>query len=52
VRRAQGLTTAYQIASVPVIVINGKYTTGVTQAGGAPQLLNLINDLAAREKGR
>jgi thiol:disulfide interchange protein DsbA len=52
VQRAQKLTNDYQIASVPVIVVNGKYTTGVNQAGGAPQLLNLINDLAASEKSR
>jgi protein dithiol oxidoreductase (disulfide-forming) len=52
VRRAQALTAAYQIASVPVIVVNGKYTTGVSQAGGPQELLKLINDLAASEKGR
>jgi protein dithiol oxidoreductase (disulfide-forming) len=52
VQRAQSLTNAYQVASVPVIVVNGKYMTGVNQAGGAPQLLSLINDLAASEKGR
>lgn len=51
-RRAESLTRSYQVASVPIIVVNGKYSTGVSQAGGAPQLLNLINDLAASEKGR
>jgi thiol:disulfide interchange protein DsbA len=52
VRRAENLTRAYQVASVPLVIVNGKYSTGVSPAGGTPQLLNLINDLAASEKGR
>jgi thiol:disulfide interchange protein DsbA len=51
-RRADSLTRAYEVASVPLVIVNGKYSTGVSQAGGTPQLLNLINDLAASEKGR
>jgi thiol:disulfide interchange protein DsbA len=51
-KRAENLTRAYQVASVPIIIVNGKYSTGVNLAGGTPQLLNLINDLAASEKGR
>jgi thiol:disulfide interchange protein DsbA len=51
-RRAENLTRAYQVASVPLVIVNGKYSTGVSQAGGTPQLLNLINDLAASEKSR
>jgi thiol:disulfide interchange protein DsbA len=51
-RRAQELTQAYQVASVPLVIVNGKYSTGVSPAGGIPQLLNLMNDLAASEKGR
>jgi thiol:disulfide interchange protein DsbA len=52
VQQAQNLTEQYVVASVPLIVINGKYVTGVGPAGGATQLLSLINDLAASEKGR
>jgi protein dithiol oxidoreductase (disulfide-forming) len=51
-KRAENLTRAYQVASVPIIIVNGKYSTGVSLAGGTPQLLSLINDLAASEKGR
>jgi thiol:disulfide interchange protein DsbA len=51
-RRAESLTRAYQVASVPIIIVNGKYSTGVSMAGGTPQLLTLINDLAASEKSR
>jgi protein dithiol oxidoreductase (disulfide-forming) len=52
VRRAQTLTGRYEVASVPVVVVNGTYSTSVSQAGGTEQLLTLINDLAAREKRR
>jgi thiol:disulfide interchange protein DsbA len=51
-RRAEALTQNYQVASVPIVMVNGKYSAGVSSAGGTPQLLNLINDLAASEKGR
>jgi protein dithiol oxidoreductase (disulfide-forming) len=51
-QRAEQLTDRYRVNSVPLIVINGKYTTDVGMAGGAGQLLQLINDLAASEKQR
>ena len=51
-KRAQTLTGRYEVASVPVIIVNGTYSTSVSQAGGTDQLLILINDLAAREKRR
>jgi thiol:disulfide interchange protein DsbA len=34
------------------IIVNGTYSTSVSQAGDETRLLALINDLAAREKGR
>jgi thiol:disulfide interchange protein DsbA len=51
-QRAEKLTDSYRVNGVPLIVINGKYTTDVGMAGGAGQLLQLINDLAASEKQR
>lgn len=48
-QRADQLTKRYQVAGVPFIVINGKYTTDVGSAGGQNQLVALINDLAAQE---
>jgi thiol:disulfide interchange protein DsbA len=51
-QRADQLTQRYKVNGVPLIVINGKYTTDVGQAGGPGQLLQLINDLAASEKRR
>jgi thiol:disulfide interchange protein DsbA len=48
-RRADELTRRYRVAGVPFVVINGKYTTDVSMAGGQNQLVALINDLAAQE---
>ncbi len=51
-QRAEQLTERYKVEGVPLIVINGKYTTEPGLAGGQGQLLQLINDLAASEKQR
>jgi protein dithiol oxidoreductase (disulfide-forming) len=51
-QRAEQLTQRYRVEGVPLVVINGKYTTDVSHAGGPGQLLSLINDLAASEKRR
>jgi protein dithiol oxidoreductase (disulfide-forming) len=50
-QRADFLNRRYRVQSVPVVVVNGKYTTDVGQAGGEPQLLTLINELSASEHG-
>jgi thiol:disulfide interchange protein DsbA len=51
-QRAEQLTRNYAIANVPTLIVNGKYATGVGEAGGTEQLLSLLNDLAASEKNR
>jgi thiol:disulfide interchange protein DsbA len=51
-QRAEQLTQRYRVQGVPLIVVNGKYTTDVGMAGGHSELLALINDLAASEKRR
>jgi protein dithiol oxidoreductase (disulfide-forming) len=51
-QRAEELMRRYRVESVPVIVVNGKYRTDVSMAGGHDQLIQLINDLAASEKRR
>ncbi|HLJ39353.1 MAG TPA: thiol:disulfide interchange protein DsbA/DsbL [Steroidobacteraceae bacterium] len=48
-QRAEEITNRYAVQNVPLFVINGKYTTDVAKAGGASQLIQLINDLAAYE---
>ena len=50
-RRAEELTNRYHVQGVPFIVVNGKYTTDVAQAGGEAKLIDLISDLSAAEHG-
>ena len=52
VERAQSLTGRFEVASVPLMIVQGKYVTSVSQAGNTTDLLALVNDLAASEKGR
>ena len=51
-QRAEQLTRRYKVTGVPVMVINGKYTADVGSAGTEPQLISLIDDLAASEHRR
>jgi hypothetical protein len=37
------------VQGVPFVVVNGKYTTDLAQAGGEAKLIELINDLTAAE---
>jgi protein dithiol oxidoreductase (disulfide-forming) len=48
-QRAEQLTQRYHVEGVPLVVINGKYTTDVAKANGQSQLISLIDDLAAAE---
>jgi thiol:disulfide interchange protein DsbA len=50
--RAKQLTERYRVEGVPLVVINGKYVTDISKAGGPGQLIQLINDLAAHERRR
>lgn len=49
VRRAEKLIRDYGVDSTPTMVINGRYRTNVTLAGGEQQLIQLINWLVAKE---
>jgi thiol:disulfide interchange protein DsbA len=51
VKRADDLVRRYRVDSVPVVIVNGKYRTDVSMAGGPAQLTELLTDLAASEKG-
>lgn len=46
---ADDLTRRYSITGVPAIVVNGKYRTGASEAGGYPKLMELIDELTVRE---
>ena len=48
-QRADQLVERYRVAAVPTFVVNGKYTTDVTMAGGPEKLMSLLSDLAAQE---
>lgn len=48
-RVAADLGRRYNIMSVPAIVVNGKYRTGGAEAGSYPKLIEVIDELTARE---
>lgn len=51
-RKAADLARRYGIMSVPMVVVNGKYTTDAGSAGSYPALLEVIDELTAREGAR
>jgi protein dithiol oxidoreductase (disulfide-forming) len=50
-QRAEELTQRYHVSGVPLMVVNGKYTTDLAKAGSEAKLLELVNDLAVAEHG-
>jgi len=52
VQRAEQLTQRYHVEGVPLLVVNGKYTTDVAKAGGEAKLMELLSDLVAAEHRR
>lgn len=50
-RQAENLSRRYLADHTPMVVVNGRYTADVSTAGGPDPLFQLINDLAARERG-
>ncbi len=51
-RKAADLARRYSIASVPQVVVNGKYRTGGQEAGGYSSLMDVIDELVERERLR
>lgn len=49
-QRAEKLAQRYRVSSVPMIVVNGKYTSSASQTGGYDSLMELIDDLVILEK--
>jgi len=49
IRRAMSLARGAQITGVPSILVNGKYTTGSSQAGGHDGIIRVIDELVDRE---
>jgi len=52
ISRAAEFTKVFQVGSVPLMVVNRKFITSVSEAGGEAKLISLVNDLAASEKAR
>jgi thiol:disulfide interchange protein DsbA len=50
VQRADELTRRYRITGTPSVVVNGKYVTMASMAGGYEQLMKLVDALAASER--
>ena len=50
IRQAEGLSRRYQADHTAMVVVQGKYMTDVSMAGGPDQFFELITDLAARER--
>lgn len=50
-QRADFLNRRFQIDSVPTVVVNGKYVTDQSMAGGERELFEVIEELAAHEHG-
>ena len=51
-RQAEDLVRRYRVEGTPAMIINGKYFTDTTSAGGVPEMLELINALVASETRR
>ena len=51
-QHAQELTDRYQIESVPLVIVDGKFSTDLDRAGGPAELIQLVDDLAAFEHHR
>lgn len=50
-QRADLMNRRYRVDSVPLMLVNGKYATDLSSAGGESQLFALLNELAAHEHG-
>ena len=48
-RLAKDLARRYGVDSVPLIIVNGKYRTDYSSAGSYPKLIEVIDELTARE---
>lgn len=47
--KAKDLNRRYRITSTPTVIVNGKYVTDASLAGGEEQLFQVINALVAKE---
>lgn len=50
IRQAMQMATASRVNAVPTVVVNGKYLSTVSMAGGHKQIIDLINELVEKER--
>jgi thiol:disulfide interchange protein DsbA len=48
ISRAKQLVRQYQITGVPAVIVDGKFKTSASEAGGYQQLIDVINELTAK----
>ncbi len=48
-QQAETLARRYRVTSVPLVVVNGKYTTSASMTGGYDTLMEVIDELVAME---
>ena len=48
-QQAETLARRYRVTSVPLVVVNGKYTTSATMTGGYETLIEVIDELVVLE---
>jgi thiol:disulfide interchange protein DsbA len=51
IRQSDQLVKDYRVESTPTLIVNGKYRLTPQSAGGADQVIELVNWLVARESG-
>jgi len=50
IRQAMQVASASRVNAVPTVVVNGKYLSTVSMAGGHKQIINLIDELIEKER--
>ena len=50
IRQAMQVASASRVNAVPTVVVNGKYLSTVSMAGGHKQLVDLIDALIEKER--
>ncbi len=49
-KKAEEKTRAYRLTGVPGLIVNGKYSIGVSEAGGFENMLKIANFLISKER--
>lgn len=50
-QRARSMTQAYGVQGVPTLVVDGKYMTSSSQAGGHDNVIKMVDELIAMARG-